>query len=153
MFLMRTCRDNIIIYHWRVWSCIWFLRKDNLICLLLQMRIKLHFGKMENHNLEYFDYFLYQWFLKSEVLSAKILHIGIIPSGKSFTYIKNKRRHNTDSCVAPKFIFLQYEFWPFKRTLCFWSVRYILIKVVTHLQLHKALIWIETLYAKLCQKL
>ena len=34
-------------------------------------------------------------FKKSEVLSAKILHIDIILSGKSFAYIKKKRGPNT----------------------------------------------------------
>ena len=35
-------------------------------------------------------------FEKSEVLSAKILHIDIILSDKSFIYIKKKRGPNTD---------------------------------------------------------
>ena len=84
-------------------------------------------------------------FEKSEVSSAKILHIDIIPSGKSFIYIKDKRGPNTDPWGTPVFIFLQSEFWPFKTTLCFKSLR------LTHLQLNKTLICIEDLYAKLYQ--
>ena len=45
-------------------------------------------------------------FEKSEVLSAKILHIDIILSGKSFIYIKKKRGPNTDPWGTPEFIFL-----------------------------------------------
>ena len=33
----------------------------------------------------------------------------VIPSGKSFTYIKNKGGPNNDPCGAPEFIFLQSE--------------------------------------------
>ena len=49
-------------------------------------------------------------FEKSEVLSANILHIDIIPSGKSFIYIKDNRGPNTDPWGTPDFIFLQSEF-------------------------------------------
>ena len=49
-------------------------------------------------------------FEKSEVSSAKILHIDIIPSGESFIYIKNKRGPNTDPCGTLEFIFLLSEY-------------------------------------------
>ena len=48
-------------------------------------------------------------FEKSEVSSAKILRMEVIPSGKSFIYIKNKSRPNTDPCSTAEFIFLQSE--------------------------------------------
>ena len=35
-------------------------------------------------------------FDKREVSPAKILHIEVIPSGKSFVYIRNKSGPNTD---------------------------------------------------------
>ena len=42
----------------------------------------------------------------------------VIPSGKSFIYIKNKSGPNTDPCGTPEFIFLQLEVRPFKTTPC-----------------------------------
>ena len=45
-------------------------------------------------------------------------YLKVIPSGKSFIYIKNKSGPYTDSCGIPEFIFLQSEVWPFKITLC-----------------------------------
>ena len=44
------------------------------------------------------DSFTSSTFEKREVSSAKILHIDIIPSGRSFMWIKNKRGPNTDPC-------------------------------------------------------
>ena len=41
----------------------------------------------------------------------------VIPSGKSFTYIKNKSGPNTDPCGTPEFFFFQSEVRPFKTTL------------------------------------
>ena len=49
-------------------------------------------------------------FEKSEVSSAKILHMEVILSGKSFIYIKNKSGPHSDPCGTPEFIFLQSEF-------------------------------------------
>ena len=67
----------------------------------------------------FWEFLVLRIFEKSEVSSAKIWHIDIISSGKSFIYIKNKREPNTDPWGTPEFIFLQSEFWPFKTTLCF----------------------------------
>ena len=58
-------------------------------------------------------------FEKKELSSAKILHIDIIPSGKSFMYIKNKSGPNIDTCDTPEFIFLQYVVWPFPQNSLF----------------------------------
>ena len=43
-------------------------------------------------------------FEKSEVSSAKILHMEVIPSGKLFIYIKNKSGPNTDLCITPELL-------------------------------------------------
>ena len=47
---------------------------------------------------------------KSEVSSAKMLHMEVIPSGNSFIYIKTKIGPNTDPCGTPEFIFLNQNF-------------------------------------------
>ena len=39
-----------------------------------------------------------------DVSSAKILHVELRPSLKSFTYIKNKRGQRTEPCGTPNFI-------------------------------------------------
>ena len=46
-------------------------------------------------------------FEKIELSSARILHIDVTPSRRSFIKIKNRRGPNTDPCEIPKFIFLQ----------------------------------------------
>ena len=38
-----------------------------------------------------------------------MLHNDVIPSGRSFMKIKNKRGPKTDPCVTPEFIFLQSD--------------------------------------------
>ena len=44
VLLMRTLSDCIVIeFDWWIHTCIRFTRKDNLICLLLRIRIKLQF--------------------------------------------------------------------------------------------------------------
>ena len=55
------------------------------------------------------DLFTSSTFEKREVSSAKILHIDVIPSGRSFMQIKNKRGPNADSCETPEFISLHSE--------------------------------------------
>ena len=62
-------------------------------------------------------------FEKSEVSSAKILHMEVILSVKSFIHIKNKSGPNTDPCGTQEFIFLQSEVGPFKTTLCYLLLR------------------------------
>ena len=86
-------------------------------------------------------------FGKSEVSSAKILSMEVIPSGKSFTYIENKSGPNNDPCGTSEFIFFQSQVRPFKTTVsCLF-----LIKKLIHLQHHKTLIWIVDLYTILYQ--
>ena len=48
-------------------------------------------------------------FDKSEVSSATILHMEVIPSGMSFIYTKNKNGPTTEPWGPPEFIFLQSE--------------------------------------------
>ena len=48
--------------------------------------------------------------------SAKILHIEINPSGRSFVQIKNNGGPNTDPCRSPEFIFHNSDVSPFETT-------------------------------------
>ena len=41
-------------------------------------------------------------FEKRDVSSAKILQIDVIPSGKSFIQVRNKRGPNRDRCGTPE---------------------------------------------------
>ena len=54
-----------------------------------------------------------------EVSSANNLHSLLRPSGKSLTYIKNKRGPRMEPCGTHARISTQEEHWPFKSTLCF----------------------------------
>ena len=56
-------------------------------------------------------------FEKREVSSAKILHIEVNPSGRSFMEIKNNSGPSTNPCGSPEFIFLHSDVCPFKTTL------------------------------------
>ena len=67
----------------------------------------------------FWEFLVSMIFEKSEVLSAKILHIDTILFGKLFIYIKNKRGPNTDPWGTPEFLFLQSQFWPFTTTFVF----------------------------------
>ena len=129
--MMRLCNNNIVI------ECDW------RVCTLFDFREKItsfscFFGSGLNYILHWYARFLVIsksefrvfWeflvsmiFEKIQVSSATILHIDIIPSGKSFIYIKNKRGPYTDPRGTPEFAFLHTEFWQFKTTLCFWSLR------------------------------
>ena len=55
------------------------------------------------------DSFTSSTFEKREVSLAKISHIDVIPSGRSFMQIKNKRGPNTDTYGTPEFISLHSE--------------------------------------------
>ena len=48
-------------------------------------------------------------FEKREVSSANILHIKVIPSGRSFKRFRNKNDPNTDSCGTSELSFLQQD--------------------------------------------
>ena len=56
-------------------------------------------------------------FTKRNESSAKILRIGVIPSGRSFIKIKKKIGPDTDPSGTPEFIFLKSEIWPFNTAL------------------------------------
>ena len=55
------------------------------------------------------DSFTSSTFEKREVSLAKISYIDVIPSGRSFMQIKNKRSPNTDTCGTPELISLHSE--------------------------------------------
>ena len=72
----------------------------------------------------FWEFLVSMIFEKREVPPAKILRIYITPSGKWLIYIKNKRGNNTEPWGTPEFIFHESEFWLFKATVCFRSLRF-----------------------------
>ena len=61
--------------------------------------------------------FLISIFEKIYVSSANILHTDVIPSGKSFIYIRNSKGPRTESCGTPATMFSHEDDSPFKTTL------------------------------------
>ena len=53
--------------------------------------------------------FLSSIFEKIHVSSANILHTDVIPSGKSFIYIRNSKGPRTEPCGTPAKMFSQED--------------------------------------------
>ena len=67
----------------------------------------------------FWEFLVSMIFEKSELSSAKILHIDIILSGKSFIYTKNKRGPNTDLWVYQNLFFSNLNFDHLKQPFVF----------------------------------
>ena len=107
-----------------------FVRKANLNSLLFRIRFKVYLPLEDPlfHSVEMFVWFPFR-FLKlwhfeyKDVSSPNILQIDLIPSGKSWIYVKKKSGLETDPCRKPERTLSHREVWPLRITLCLRSVK------------------------------
>ena len=123
--MSRPGYNFCIIECYRKWVFIvWFFRKIYLLCLFVGIWFKLHFplkGRVTYNFKVIIQFFLWFVFIKTcekrDVLSAKILQVDWMLSGKLLMYIRNKRGPRTEPCGTPDFINSQEEIWPLRTTL------------------------------------
>ena len=81
-----------------------------------------------------------------DVSSAKILHVEIRPSLKSFIYIKIKRRPRSESCETLNFTTSQGELCPLGTLCCALEVNS-WRSIIVHTQYHMIPVWKEAPHA------